>query len=100
MNYFEYKKDPETDPDMQKALRHLKNFIRKHYPEATFHVERAIDDPQSVNLVTSVDVDDINEVFDIVLPTIFKFQDQGLPIHVIPLRFAKQQKDTNKIRYA
>ena len=83
-NMNEFKRKIKNE-DMQEALRILKRLIRKQYPEATFEVSPGFDDPEGIDLRTKIDVDDVHEVFDFILPTVFKFQDKGVPIHVIPV---------------
>lgn len=79
-----YKKITKVNPELQEAVRELKQLVRKHYPGATFSVAPDYEDRDHVNLIAKVGVD-INDVFDLVLPTVFKFQDKGVPIHVIPV---------------
>jgi hypothetical protein len=75
------------DPRMSRALNELADLVRRRYPEATFQVARAEDDPSIIHLLTRVDVEDTEEVADLVMDRMIQMQvDEGLPIYVIPLR--------------
>lgn len=75
------------DTRTQAALSELQRILTQHYPEATFRVRRGIDDPESIHLVTTVDVEDTDEVLDVVIDRIMELQiEEGLPVHVIPVR--------------
>src|SRR5687768_10875415 len=76
-----------TDPRVSRALNELADLVRGTYPQATFQVTPAEDDPAIVHLLTRVDVDDPEEVADLVMDRMIQLQvDEGLPIYVIPLR--------------
>jgi hypothetical protein len=78
---------PPMDPRTQAALRELQRMLREHYPAATFQVRRGTDDPASIHLVSTVDVEDTDTVLDVVIDRVMELQvEEGLPIHVIPLR--------------
>lgn len=70
------------------ALTELRQILREHYPDAKFQVRRGIDDPESIHLVTTVDVEDTDTVLDVVIDRLMELQvEEGLPIiHVIPIR--------------
>jgi len=71
----------------QSALNDLEELIRARYPDAQFEVVQGIDDPEAIHLNTTVDVEDVDEVLDVVIDRLFEIQvEQGLPIHVIPLQ--------------
>ena len=75
------------DERTQKAIDELQNRIAERYPAATFEVARAVDDPDSVHLITVVDVDDPDEVGDLVIDRVVELQaEEQIPIHVIPIR--------------
>lgn len=75
------------DPRTQAALDELRGMIRRRYPEARFAVSRGHDEPENVHLLTTVDLDDADEVLDLVLDRLLELQvEERLPIHVIPLR--------------
>ena|SRR5215217_1040517 len=76
-----------ADPRMSQALNELADLVRRRYPDATFQVAPAEDDPGTVHLVTRVAVDDPEEVADVVMERMLQMQvDEGLPIYLIPLR--------------
>jgi len=75
------------DPRISHALNELADLVRCRYPEATFQVTPAEDDPSIVHLLARVDVEDPEEVADLVMDRMIQMQvDEGLPIYVIPLR--------------
>ena len=77
----------QLDPHIQNALGELRRIILQHYPEATFHVSRAEDDPEIIHLTSTVDVEDTDEVVDVVVDRMLELQiDDGSPVYVIPVR--------------
>lgn len=69
------------------AIAELQYTIASQYPDATFELARAPDDPQSIHLIATVDVDDPDEVGDLVIDRVVEMQaEEGIPIHVIPMR--------------
>lgn len=61
--------------------------ITEHWPSATFSVSRGEDNPEGIHLNTTVDIEDTDEVADLVIDRLLELQiDEGLPIHVIPIR--------------
>src|SRR4051794_4412537 len=75
------------NPRIRNALNELADLVRTGYPEATFQVTPAEDDPAIIHLVTRVDVDDPEEVANLVMDRMLELQiDEGLPIYLIPLR--------------
>ena len=61
--------------------------MQSHYPTATFAIEQSADDPTAVHLVATVDVDDPDEVVDVTIERELALQqDEGIPVHVIPVR--------------
>jgi hypothetical protein len=77
----------KLDPRIRDALGELKGMILQRYPEATFEVSRGDDEPESIHLTTTVDVDDPDEVMDLVVDRLLELQvEEGLPVHVIPIR--------------
>ena len=77
----------EITPRMQSALSELQELIHTQHPTATFEVTRAEDDPNSIHLQATVDVDDPDQVLDLVIDRVLEFQvEERLPVHVIPLR--------------
>ena len=82
-----HKGEQAGDPRVEHALRELQDLIRAKYPEATFRVSRSADDANAIHLNATVDTGDPDEVLDLVIERLLTFQDdQGLPLHVIPLR--------------
>jgi hypothetical protein len=73
-------------PRLQKALDELKGLITAHFSQAAFVVEEGFD-PEGVYLVTTVDIDDTDEVISVVGDRLVELQvDEGLPVYVTPLR--------------
>ena len=71
----------------QAASVELQRIIAERYPEATFELAQAPDDPHSIHLIATVDVDDPDEVGDLVIDRVVEMQaEEGIPIHVIPIR--------------
>src|SRR6476620_8300664 len=76
-----------VDLRLQAAVDELKAMILQRYPDATFTVSPAEDDPRITHLLTTVDVDDTEEVVDLVIDRMLELQvDEGLPIYVVPVR--------------
>src|SRR4051794_8387996 len=77
----------ELTPGVREALDELQALIRRYYPGAKFRVTRGRDDPQAIHLVTTVDVEDLDAVLDVVVDRMMELQiAEGLPIFVIPVR--------------
>jgi len=77
----------QLDQRTQNAITELQNTISSKYPTATFEVERAAEDPAIIHLVTTVDVDDPDEVGDLVLDRVLDLvAEERIPVHVIPVR--------------
>ena len=74
--------DLNLSPRVQSALEELAAIIRQHYPEATFRVSRGEDDPAIVQLVMTVDLEDTDPVFDVIMPRLLELHDEDLPIFV------------------
>jgi hypothetical protein len=75
------------DERTQRAVTELETRILERYPTASFVVTRSLEDPASIHLDAVVDVDDPDEVGDLVVDRVVELQaDEGIPIHVIPLR--------------
>jgi len=61
--------------------------ILQHYPDASFEVGRGQDDPAAIHLMTTVDVEDTDDVIDVVIDRLMQMQiEDDLPIFVIPVR--------------
>src|SRR5205814_3366851 len=75
------------DSRMQRALDELRGVITARYPRATFEIVRDRDEPENVDLLTTVDLEDPDEVLDVVLDRLVQLQvEERIPVHVIPLR--------------
>lgn len=78
---------PISDPRMRQALTDLQARIRERYPSATFQLAAAPDDPAAIHLYATVDLEDTDELLDLVIERLLTLQvEEGLPVHVIPLR--------------
>src|SRR5512142_1497208 len=80
-----YPNFPDTSKN-RAAISELIEPIRAHYPEATFEVAPAPEDSQVVHLYATVDRIDTDELVDLVIEREMALQQDGVPIHVIPLR--------------
>lgn len=79
--------EPRLGKRMQHAIIELTERVRQRYPEATFRVARNIEEPRHVHLIVTVDVDDTDAVLDTVIDRVLELRlDDGLPVHVIPVR--------------
>lgn len=77
----------EFDPQVQAALAELQDTIARNYPTATFEVSRGHDELENIHMTAIVDVEDTDEVLDLVIHRVVELQvEQGIPIHVIPIR--------------
>jgi hypothetical protein len=77
----------ELAPSVADAVKEIEGLVRQRYPSATFQVARAADEPESILLWTTVDVDDPDEVGDLVLDRLLEMQiDEGIPLHLVPIR--------------
>lgn len=73
--------------DVAAAIEILKGLIQAKYPQATFEISDAPDDPGDIDLWTIVDVEDPEEVLDLVMERLLDYQvERRIPIHVIPVR--------------
>jgi hypothetical protein len=81
-----------TDPRMTAAIAELTDLIRNAYPETTFITDT--DEHEGMVFVTAiVDVDDPDEVVDRFIDRLVTLQvDQGLPLHVIPIRTPERRE--------
>src|SRR6266567_305248 len=76
----------EPDPRIQQALTELQDMIAERWPTASFTVSRG-EDPEGLYLDATVDLDDPDDVMDLVVDRLLELQvDEGLPVHVVPLR--------------
>jgi hypothetical protein len=78
--------DYATDPHLQAAVAELQSLIHTSYPSAVFDVAPG-DDPAGLYLTATVDVEDTDEVFEIVVGRLLEMQvEEELPVYVIPVR--------------
>ena len=83
----EYTQDEELDARTQAAVDEMQALVLQHYPEATFKVERGIDDPEAIHLWVTVDLEDPDEVVDLVIEPVMEIQiEREIPLFVIPIR--------------
>ena len=76
----------ETAPRMDAAIAEIQDLILAHYPDATFDASIG-EDPDGTWLTATVDVDETDEVFDVVVDRLLDMQvEEGLPLYVIPVR--------------
>jgi tRNA A58 N-methylase Trm61 len=72
---------------IESALEELRQIVKSRYPDATFDVSRAIDEPGEFDLIATVDVEDEWEVLDLVIDRVMEMQlKERLPVHVVPVR--------------
>jgi hypothetical protein len=77
----------ELDDRTQQAIAELQQTISDRYPTAQFAISRAPDDADIIHLITTVDVDDPDEVGDLVIDRVAQLvAEERIPIHVIPIR--------------
>lgn len=74
-------------PRVQGALDELRSTITERYPTASFAISRDVEEPENVHLMTTVDLDDPEEVLDLVIDRLIELQvEERIPVHVIPIR--------------
>jgi hypothetical protein len=79
--------EPKLIPRMRQAVTELENRVREQYPNAGFHVRRSTENPRIIHLMTTVDVEDRDEVMDVVIDRMMELQiEEKLPLFVIPVR--------------
>ena len=80
-----------NEPRLRDAIAELQSLISQHYPGTTFSVDRG-DEGEGVLIFATVDVDDPDEVVDLVIDRVLDLQlEEGLPVHVIPVRTPERQ---------
>lgn len=85
-------RQPTLRPRMQAAIEELQGLVRAKYPDATFRVSRSPEDRRAIHLLTTVDVEDRDEVMDVVVDRVTELLIAGVPIHVIPMRPAHRNE--------
>lgn len=72
---------------LQAAAAELQAMILDAFPSATFVLGPGPENPTELHVVTTVDVDDTDEVVDLIIDRMLEMQiGEGLPVYVIPLR--------------
>lgn len=75
-----------TTPRAQAALDELRGMIAARFPEAGFTVQTGTD-PAGIYLLATVDVEDTDEVYEVVVDRLIDMQVyEDLPVYVVPLR--------------
>lgn len=75
------------DERTRNAITELEGTISERYPAAQFAIARAADDPHIIHLITTVDVEDPDEVGDLVIDRVVELvAEERIPVHVIPIR--------------
>jgi hypothetical protein len=77
--------DP-TASQLEAAIAEIEEMILAHYPDATFELALG-EDPVGTYMTVTVDVEDTDEVFDVVVSRLVDMQvEEGIPLYVIPVR--------------
>lgn len=79
------------DAKLRDAIDELTSLIGRRYPAASFDISEAPDDPETVHVYATVDVDEPEQVLDLVIERVLALQEEGIPIHVIPLRTPERE---------
>jgi hypothetical protein len=75
------------DERTRQAIDELQRTILVHYPSTTFEVGPSPEEPESIWVIATADVDDTDEVGDLVLERVISLiVDEGISVHVIPVR--------------
>jgi hypothetical protein len=73
-------------PEIQAAIDELKGMIAERFPDAVFDVREQYE-PPGISLTATVDIEDTDEVFEIVVDRIIELQVyERIPVYVTPLR--------------
>lgn len=71
---------------LDSAIEEIKALVLARYPDATFELGLG-GDPEGTWMTVTVDVDDTDEVFDVVVDRLVDMQvEEGIPLYVIPVR--------------
>lgn len=77
----------ELDERTRRAVAELQGAIAARYPTTIFELARSPDDAVSLHLLAIADVDGSDEVGDLIVDRVVALQvEEGIPLHVIPLR--------------
>lgn len=75
------------DLGIRQAIEEIRGIIEQRYPGAEFEITRGHDEPENIHLMTTVDLDDPDEVSDLVDDRLVELQvDERIPLYVIPVR--------------
>ena len=89
------------DARMRRAIDELRTTISDKYPTATYQLSRDPDEPGIVLLKAILDLDDLDDVFDLVGEGLLELQvEEGIPVQVIPLWTAERVLADMKARDA
>jgi hypothetical protein len=67
------------EPRRHRAIQELTELVKQHYPTASFAVVPAEDEPDATHIITTVDLDDPDEVVDLVIDRMLELQiDDGI----------------------
>ena len=76
----------QTDPRIDAAVAELQQMILDRYPDATFTVGTG-EDPPGTHMTATVDVEDLDEVFDVIVERLLEMQvEERLRVYVNPVR--------------
>src|SRR5438128_1628358 len=75
---------------IKRAITDMQRLISRVYPDTTYTVSYQ-DDPEGVQMIATVDTEDLDGVIDCFIDRLLKIQvDEGLPLYIIPVRPARQ----------
>jgi hypothetical protein len=76
----------EPASQLDAAIAEIQELILAQYPDATFELELG-EDPDGTWMTVTVDVEDTDEVFDVIVERNLEMQvEEGIPLYVIPVR--------------
>jgi hypothetical protein len=81
---------------MKRAVADLQDLIRARYPASTLSVFRAEDDEDALDLIATIEVEDLDAVMDLVIDRVLACQlENGVLVHVVPVRPIEQAPALN-----
>ncbi len=76
----------QTKERLAAAVEEMKATILRRYPDASFRLALG-HDPEGIYLTATVDVEDTDEVFDLIVGRLLEMQvDEELDLYVLPVR--------------
>lgn len=79
--------EPRLSVKMKSAVGELEELIRGRYPKASFRVVQSPDEGRAIHLVTTVALEDLDQVMDVVVDRMMELQiEDKLPLQVVPVR--------------